>query len=190
MRYAALVAASLALAGCVNLTGLDGDSKFSCKAPDGVTCTSLSGVYANVVANNIPSAQKAKAADQGEVTTNSRTQDTSMISGHPASSGEPIRSQQKVLRVWVAPWEDADGDLHDQSFIYVVAQEAGWQIEHNQRRIQERYRPTFLQGKPAQAPAPAASSNRQMQGAQPALSVPGNQMLPPFASAQDAEGAE
>ena len=41
---AAIVA--LSLNGCAgSLTGLEGESKFACKAPDGVTCSSLSGIY-------------------------------------------------------------------------------------------------------------------------------------------------
>jgi conjugal transfer pilus assembly protein TraV len=33
----------------------------------------------------------------------------------PIYSGTPIRSAPRLLRVWFAPWEDTDGDLHDQS---------------------------------------------------------------------------
>lgn len=131
----------LSLTGCAStMGGLDGESKFACKAPDGVTCSSLSGVYANAVANNLPSLRKdgkdgkdAHAAKPG-----------ARITGQTASSGDPIRSPQKVLRIWIAPWEDGDGDLHDQSYTYVVAEKGRWQIEHNRNRIAERYRPTFI----------------------------------------------
>ncbi|EXI83508.1 MAG: hypothetical protein AW12_02602 [Candidatus Accumulibacter sp. BA-94] len=38
----------LVLAGCAGtMSGLDGQGKFSCKAPDGIACASLAGVYAN-----------------------------------------------------------------------------------------------------------------------------------------------
>lgn len=178
----AIVSASL-LAGCTTMSGLDSDSKFACKAPDGVTCTSLSGVYANVVANNNPRSPKKQDA-QDDVAAPSRAQDTSRITGNPASSGEPIRSKQKVVRVWVAPWEDADGDLHDQSFIYVVTRESEWLIEHNQRRISERYRPTFVQAG-AQPSQPQQAANRLGGNPQAAVTLPGNQFLPP--ASQQAE---
>ena len=50
-----LLPLALALTGCSSLmTGLDGQGGFSCKAPDGISCASLSGVYANAVQNNLP----------------------------------------------------------------------------------------------------------------------------------------
>ena len=54
-----LAACSLALPGCMNLSGLDGSTHYACKAPDGVTCDSVSGTYANAVQNNLPS-QRSK----------------------------------------------------------------------------------------------------------------------------------
>jgi conjugal transfer pilus assembly protein TraV len=63
------------------------------------------------------------------------------------------------LRLWIAPWEDSEGDLHDQSYVYVVADPGRWVIEHNRKRIVDRYRPTFLQpsqGNPAQKPSTSA----------------------------------
>jgi conjugal transfer pilus assembly protein TraV len=139
--------------GCAStMSGLDGETKFSCKAPDGVTCSSLSGVYANAVANNLPALRKE---GKGEAA-GSAVAKAGEIAGRAPSSGDPIRSQSKVLRIWIAPWEDSDGDLHDQSYVYVVADPGRWVIEHNQKRIIDRYRPTFIQpsqGNPAQKPS-------------------------------------
>ena len=62
---AALVTVSgLVLTGCMNLSGLGGESKYACKAPEGVTCDSVSGTYANAVKNNLPSQRRAAAATQ------------------------------------------------------------------------------------------------------------------------------
>ena len=70
-----------------------------------------------------------------------------------------LRTPPRVLRLWVAPWEDADGDFHDQSYVYVVADPGRWGIEHNQKRIVDRYRPTFIQTGPAvQTQKPTTSS--------------------------------
>ena len=41
----------LTLGACMNMSGLGGDSKYACKAPDGVACDSVSGTYANAVHN-------------------------------------------------------------------------------------------------------------------------------------------
>jgi conjugal transfer pilus assembly protein TraV len=38
-----------------------------------------------------------------------------------ASGAEPaLRTEPRVLRLWIAPWEDSDGDLHDASVVHVV----------------------------------------------------------------------
>ena len=153
-RLAAAVLVPAVLGGCAStMSGFDGGSQFACKAPDGVTCSSLSGVYANAVANNLPALRKDGKGDAKGVPR------TGELVGRAPSSGEPIRSQPKILRVWIAPWEDADGDFHDQSYVYLVADPGRWGIEHNQKRIVDRYRPTFVQTSPAvQTQKPATSS--------------------------------
>lgn len=172
-----LAMVAFGLTGCAGtLTGLEGESKFACKAPDGVTCSSLSGIYANAVANNLPALRKYRKSEQASTT---QSKDV-LITGQAASSGDPLRIQPTVLRIWIAPWEDTDGDLHDQSYLYVVANSGRWAIEHSQRQIVDRYRPTFL--KPG---APIKSTQKplpQSQRPTPPLggpTLPGNQAISP-----------
>lgn len=146
---------TLSLTGCSTLSGYDGSSSFSCKAPDGVSCSSLSGVYANATLNNLPGLQTNK--DKSEKVSKEENSSEGMtaqptapgghqpdITGKPLNSGDPIYSPSKILRVWIAPWEDEDGDLHDQSYVYMLANYGRWMIEHNQRRIMDQYQPTNL----------------------------------------------
>ena len=160
LGLAAIVA--LGLTGCAGtLTGLEGESKFACKAPDGVTCSSLSGIYANAVANNLPALRKER---KGRSAFCDPTKEGA-ITGQAASSGDPLRMQPKVLRIWIAPWEDTDGDLHDQSYLYVVANPGRWAIEHSQRQIVDRYRPDLpearhTQVKPLQKPLSPDTATR------------------------------
>lgn len=145
-----IVAISATLTGCASMSGLDSESQFACKAPPGVTCSSLSGVYANAIANNLPALRDENRDAQGAAEQDALT---SRIVGRAPSAGDPIRTPPRILRIWIAPWEDSEGDLHDQSYIYVVADPGRWVIEHNQKRIIDRYRPTFIrpsQGNPAQ----------------------------------------
>lgn len=157
---------ALYLGGCSSLSGYDSQSKFSCKAPDGVSCSSLSGVYANAVQNNLPGLQpgkREKEEDNGKPSSNDdmthqattqralpgkadnrNRQPTTTITGTPLQSGDPIHVPARVLRVWIAPWEDEDGDLHDQSYVYMLADYGRWMIEHNRQRIIDDYRPTTL----------------------------------------------
>ena len=72
----------------------------------------------------------------------------------PLTSGTPLRSAPRVLRIWVAPYEDSEGDLRDQTHIYVTVDRGAWQIEHTRRVIQDRFAPI-------RAVAPAAPSPAQ-----------------------------
>jgi conjugal transfer pilus assembly protein TraV len=61
-----------------------------------------------------------------------------------------------VLRLWIAPWEDADGDLHEAAVVHVLVDTGRWLIERvvpsNQNRI-DAVRP------PAPSTAPASSTS-------------------------------
>ena len=135
IRYWFVSPLLLALTGCAGtMSGLDGQGKFSCKAPDGISCASLSGVYANAVQNNLPGQRPHTEAAKRESA-------APKIAHQALISGEPIRSAQKVRRVWLAPWEDDEEVLHDQSYFYLVVDPGRWQVEHSRRMASEGYRP-------------------------------------------------
>ena len=137
-KYLGITLSLLALGGCSTLSGYDAKSSFACRAPDGVRCESMSGVYANAKAgsatNKTPVGEKAL----GVMTV-------------PISSGTPIRTPPRILRVWFAPWEDSDGDLYDQHYAYLPVDHGKWVMEHTQQTIEDQYRPL-------QAPVARASS--------------------------------
>lgn len=156
-----------ALTGCSSLmTGLDGQGGFSCKAPDGISCASLSGVYANAVQNNLPGQRPqgnaSKSADGAPALVR--------LTKNSLQAGDPLRSAQKVRRVWLAPWEDEDEVLHDQSYFYMVIDAGRWQIEHSRRQATERYRPIMAPKAFApQAPESGERQSLQMERAAPML---------------------
>jgi conjugal transfer pilus assembly protein TraV len=172
-QRACLAGSLMVLAGCTSLSGLDGSSSLSCKAPDGVTCDSVSGIYANAVRNNLPSqrsgnsaptAGKASAAPSAPpVATPASAPAQSGVPSRPSApltataSAMPLRSSARILRLWFKPWEDADRDLYDQGYVYVQIDSGQWLIEHAQRQIREAYAP--LRPPPRSAgPAPATGS--------------------------------
>ncbi len=147
----------LLLTGCAGtMTGLDGQGGFSCKAPDGISCASLSGVYANAVQNNLPGQRTGTKSDKV-------VEAIARITAAAPRSGDPLRSAQKVRRVWLAPWEDEDEVLHDQSYVYLVVDPGRWQIEHSRRKATEGFRPVM----PPKIFAPQASNA----GDRPSLQV-------------------
>ena len=174
----------LPLGACMNMSGLGGESKYACKAPDGVACDSVSGTYANALHNNLPSQQAQRSARRQKETSE---ENASPTVGRPVSlataklSGmavtpTPLRTQARILRLWIKPWEDADGDLYDQGYVYVQVDNGQWQIDHVQRQIRDVYAPLKLPPKPATEAAaePGASTPPPLPMLQrPPLSGPG-----------------
>ncbi len=134
--------------GCTSMSGLSGSSSYACKAPDGVTCDSVSGTYANAVQNNLPSQRSRTSAPplQGSGAPQpapSRAASAALPSALAAASASPtpLRSSARILRLWFKPWEDADRDLYDQGYVYVQIDSGQWLIEHAQRQIRDAYAP-------------------------------------------------
>ena len=146
------VAVIMTLGGCTSLSGLGGESKYACKAPVGVTCDSVSGTYANAIHNNLPGQRQQHSTETSAPASTSQpmaerrahlalapavaTTDTGTPTGV-----SPLRSQPRVLRLWTKPWEDADGDLYDQGYVYVQVDAGQWLIDHVQRQIRDAYGP-------------------------------------------------
>ncbi len=160
------IGAVVALSGCSSMSGFDAKSEFACKAPDGILCESMSGIYANAQAKNLPG-QRVNARGEAPVEL-SQAKAGSNVMTKPIYSGTPIRSAPRLLRVWFAPWEDTDGDLHDQSYVYLPVDSGRWLVEHNRRRIQDNYRPvrapSNLAAQTAQPQAAGAGQQRQSPG--------------------------
>lgn len=189
MKVLASVFLTLGVAGCVSFSGLDAASEYSCKAPPGMPCQSLSGVVANYESGNLPYQMQTRVATEPDLgprkpgtplpaeasshgdksgrATDAQDLPQAAMPAAPArdsdrrisprameapSSGMPIRMPPLVLRIWVAPWEDETGDLHDQSYIYTMINSGGWLIDANRSRIQQEYRPILAPRKNAAPP--------------------------------------
>jgi conjugal transfer pilus assembly protein TraV len=162
------------LTACANMAGLDGKSEFACQAPDGVVCTSVSGVYANTLAGMLPAQRTGSvppsAAPEPATEANPRHPAdlprpygaTPPASAAPAA-GTPLLSPPKVLRLWLAPWVDEEGDLHDQAYLYVLWHRGEWQIGHTEAAIRRQFAPIAPippMNAPAAARAPASATVR------------------------------
>jgi conjugal transfer pilus assembly protein TraV len=181
---------SVALTGCASMSGLDASSSYSCKAPEGVKCDSVSGTYYNALQNNLPAQRSQRIPAPGSSSAAARPsvaapasggtqvagiQPISMSIPEPGASGgialTSLHSPQKILRMWIKPWEDNDGDLFDQSYLYVQVDQGRWLIDHAQRKIRDAYAPVTPPRIAASAPArdsqqaAAASQMMDAQGA-------------------------
>ena len=196
----------LSLSGCMNLSGLGGSSDYACKAPDGVTCTSVSGTYANAVQDNLP-AQVAKrrmaAKSNGEPSTNhapgapqprlapalASAKATVPPVAQSPSLALPLRSSARILRLWFKPWEDADRDLYDQGYVYVQIDAGQWLIDHAQRQIRDAYAPIrppmgapVKPATPEQSTSPGRPAGQQRQSPYTPDNPDTGALLPPIDS--------
>ena len=137
------------LAGCTSMSGLSGSSSYACKSPEGVACDSVSGTYANAVHNNLPSQRAKRSAAPRKEASEANPPESAVPAPSTIVTGDadtavtpsPLRSQARLLRLWIKPWEDADGDLYDQGYVYVQVDNGQWLIDHVQRQIRDAYAP-------------------------------------------------
>ena len=140
------LALALTLCGCAStLSGVGGSDGYACKVPEGAMCTSVSGVYANSTQGMprsvpLPAVKAPTTAPATQAATAPAVYGAASIaSGAPAvRPGESIRSNPRVLRVWIAPWEDSDGDLHEESLVHVLVDTGRWLIEHVRPAVRSR----------------------------------------------------
>lgn len=120
-RYSVLLIA-ISLAGC--------SAKYGCKGmPDDPTCLSAVEAYqaTDKAKSSVHSSDTAPAASETVATAKPE------IPMEPApvpriDDPTPIRTPSKVMRIWVAPWEDADGDLNVSGFVFTELEQRRWMI--------------------------------------------------------------
>jgi conjugal transfer pilus assembly protein TraV len=154
---AAAAWASLLLAGC---SGLGGSSSLTCKLPDGARCDSVSSTYAESTRGELPGQRKRQATTEPAPSgTSSSSRDGGLLmqaDPRMVPVGMPVRSQPRIVRVWIKAWEDSDGDLHDQAFVYLPVTEGRWMVEHKQREARNAYAPVRTSAMRSTAPAAPA----------------------------------
>jgi conjugal transfer pilus assembly protein TraV len=145
---------ALALSACAT------NSEYGCKAPAGVQCQSVSGTYYNAVQHNLPSQQNYKDSHTGANEAPPRAVPATAIEGAPplaegsppgAYAPMPLRTQDRVIRLWIKPWEDADHDLWDQSYVFVEIDGGHWLLDRAGRKVSAGYVPVRV---PSTAAAP------------------------------------
>lgn len=125
-RIALLVITIAFITGCA--------SKFSCmETIDGVKCKNLQGVYEEKVTRTgtydkqvavNPTPKKSKDGKEKDAIPERILSEKEAIIQHlEISDPRPIRLPPVVLRIWTAPWEDADGDLHNAGYIYTEVEQ-------------------------------------------------------------------
>jgi len=140
---------ALALSACAT------NSEYGCKAPAGVQCQSVSGTYYNAIQHNLPSQRNYKDSHTGANEAPPRAVPATAIEGAPplaegsppgAYAPMPLRTQDRVIRLWIKPWEDTDHDLWDQSYVFVEVDGGHWLLDRAGRKVSAGYVPVRVPG--------------------------------------------
>ncbi|MFL6600818.1 MAG: type IV conjugative transfer system lipoprotein TraV [Steroidobacteraceae bacterium] len=137
------------LSGLLSACGTVGEKSFSCPGrPAGVHCMTTTEVYAatensDVVAPTAPHPLGDKPPSR-RTSHNSRGTEPQNATGSHRADGPgsgvvpvvtpavdkpiPIRTPAKVMRAWIAPWEDAHGVLHGGGYQFVEIETRRWSL--------------------------------------------------------------
>jgi conjugal transfer pilus assembly protein TraV len=122
----ALLILALLLSGCGALP--DTTLGHKCGTPDGVGCLSTQEVYDRSIAGDLPGLNRI---DNGPIAPRQdRGIELPVIAHQQARvlQSNALYAPAEELRIWVNRWRDKDGDLHDDSFIYVLLGEGQWLV--------------------------------------------------------------
>ena len=99
-----------------------------------------------------------------------------------APAAPTLRTNPRVLRLWIAPWEDGDGDLHDASSVHVVVDTGRWLIDRVRPAARSRL---DVATPPHTPPTPSAAPTSETNPSGPRDASP-----PSIGSAPDSSSAE
>lgn len=101
------------------------NDKFDCPAQSGIRCESITSINARV--------DRGELGVHGINSIENKTMEAiptyiphQLNTPHYSSKGEPLRYAETVQRVWVAPFEDKQGNYHQENDIYTVAKPGKW----------------------------------------------------------------
>lgn len=148
-----LKTASISLLGltfCISLCACSTTSEtFDCPAGKGVGCKSISAVNHMVNQGEQPHAPLGSLEERGVqfitplsapvISIDSpRVEAVSEQTEIPLSNAIAVhRIQEEHLRVWIAPYQDAQGNLHEGSIVHTVLKPGSWQVRVTDSRVSD-----------------------------------------------------
>lgn len=133
-----MLAGPMFLSGCLGM----GNPEYGCSGlPEGVSCASSREIYGMTeqpgpVRMDPMSNDEARSHDHHETSgDNERSHSSARYSnGHPMAAASvnrdpvPIRTDAKIMRIWVAPWESTNGDLNVSGLVFTELENRRWNI--------------------------------------------------------------
>lgn len=125
----------LVLTGCGSITGLENaQSDFACSVEMPAQCASMTQVHEGLSRTDKRNAAFSKndggkpKRTSGEITERIvlNLDKEGGLKEKPVSPMQPRRQREEILTVWIAPFVDEAGDLHDEQRIHVTVKAASW----------------------------------------------------------------
>lgn len=99
------------------------NSSFDCPNKAGVNCKSLDQINSMVNSGEI----RGRTQTVHEVGTQSTNiAEFNSFSSTTSFTDQPIRHGETVQRIWIAPYEDTEGNYHQESVIHAVMKNSHW----------------------------------------------------------------
>lgn len=129
LKLGSLVLAVITLSGCASF-GM-GEDEYSCSGlPEGTRCMSAREVYNNSNDGKAPRSTSSNVSEEvheylGTSNVNNEVY-ADFVAPRLPNQPIPVRTPAKVMRIWVAPWEDTNGDLIVSGHIYTEIESRKW----------------------------------------------------------------
>lgn len=130
IRTAILISIALVVSGCASV-----NSQFDCPHTQRGVCASMTDVYRmgnNGALNQQSSPSIAIVSStplQGNIISPALRSPIVRITPLPVATErgiDPVRHRESVMKIWVAPFEDVDGNYHQHNVIYKVTKPGYW----------------------------------------------------------------
>ena len=115
-----------------------GEKDYGCKGmPDGVSCMSTVDVYNATSDGNVPATKPVTFNANKNI---DRIYSEYVVPELP-DGPVPVRTPAKVMRIWIAPWEDINGNLIVSGHVYTEIEARKWVIGESEARKTPSFTP-------------------------------------------------
>ena len=96
----------------------------------------------------------------------------------PAPGAVPLRTPARVMRIWIAPWEDSRGDLHAPGYLFTEIEPRRWALDERDDTAPP-VRPLQIERRdvPSRTSRPGRESGATRAPARPAAQARGSTLL-------------
>lgn len=119
----------MALVGCASA----GSSTFSCPSPSTGMCSSVGTVDTMVKTGQLNNTSNQSSANTQSASVNTGNDATGSFGNFSTpfpdsviTPGAPLRIQEQIMPIWIAPYQDKEGNYHDAATLYTIVHPGTW----------------------------------------------------------------